>query len=360
MVWFRRLTLILPFGGLFIAGYLSYMHLMGFDVACGVQSGCAEVELYVQQHWGNFPVAYLGLVAYGVLIALGIMGLMGHKTVSSGLLVSGIGTLTSVILVCLSLFVIKSTCLWCLGSAAVMTLTFICYLILNSNVADGIKAHGIDYGFVGIGAIGALAGLFFMISNAPNRPEDHLAGPIEKYIRPNPKMYGDANAPITIIEFFDFQCAHCQAAFFENKNLIDRSKGKARLIMMHFPFMGTSGHELSAPASVISEMCREKGKFYEFTNDVFMIPHKDLKFDDLVRIGVKYGLDGKTIQKRLKNDNDPAYKELEGDLKIVNDLGVGETPTYLVSHKGDKTVDVYRVSTFFRGVTGVRYGLPKD
>jgi len=76
-------------------------------------------------------------------------------------------------------------------------------------------------------------------------------------------MLGSASAPITIIEFGDYQCSQCKIWFFNTKpdivtNYID--KGKANLIFVDIAFLGKD----SMPASRASYCAEEQGRYWDY------------------------------------------------------------------------------------------------
>ncbi len=121
----RRLKIaqfILCLIGLGIAGYLTYVHYEGLQVAC-TNTGCHTVQTSVYAKLGGIPVPVLGLVGYaGIFIALFLPGDLGRMG-SFGLTL--VGFLFSGYLTYRELFTIKAICEWCVGSAVTMTLLMI-------------------------------------------------------------------------------------------------------------------------------------------------------------------------------------------------------------------------------------------
>lgn len=121
----RRLKIaqfILCLVGLGIAGYLTYVHYAGLQVAC-TNTGCHTVQTSVYAKLAGIPVPVLGLVGYaGIFVALFLPGDLGRLG-SFGLAL--IGFLFSCYLTYRELFTIKAICEWCVGSAVTMTLLMI-------------------------------------------------------------------------------------------------------------------------------------------------------------------------------------------------------------------------------------------
>ena len=86
----------------------------------------------------------------------------------------------------------------------------------------------------------------------------------------NDPIIGDPNAPITIIEFSDFQCPFCARFYTQTLPLIHEEyieQGKVKLVFRDFPIQ--SIHPNALPASVAAECANEQGKFKEMHDTLF-------------------------------------------------------------------------------------------
>ena len=86
----------------------------------------------------------------------------------------------------------------------------------------------------------------------------------------NDPIIGDPNAPITIIEFSDFQCPFCARFYTQTLPLIHEEyieQGKVKLVFRDFPIQ--SIHPNALPAAVASECANEQGKFKEMHDMLF-------------------------------------------------------------------------------------------
>jgi len=83
------------------------------------------------------------------------------------------------------------------------------------------------------------------------------------------RMLGDANAPVTIVEFGDYQCAGCNKWFLQEKPTIETEfldTGKANLIFIDFPFQGPDSY-IAAEASWCAD---EQGKYFEYHSHLYV------------------------------------------------------------------------------------------
>ena len=85
----------------------------------------------------------------------------------------------------------------------------------------------------------------------PARADDHIRG--------------DANAPVTIVEYADFQCPYCQQMHASLRAAVH--EGRIRWIYRHFPL--SSIHPLAFKEAESAECAGAQGKFWEYTDALF-------------------------------------------------------------------------------------------
>ena len=131
---YRQAIALLALVGLFVAIYL-WLHALGFGgpIKCGT-GGCDTVQTSPWAVFLGLPVAFYGVVGYLAilvvsLVALRPAALLERKwnVVLVGL--ATVGVLFTVYLTYLELFVIHAICRWCVGSAVIITATWIASLL---------------------------------------------------------------------------------------------------------------------------------------------------------------------------------------------------------------------------------------
>jgi uncharacterized membrane protein len=121
----RVALLALAAVGLLISAYLTWTHFAGLTPVCtGSGEGCQTVQSSRYASLLGIPVALLGLVAYGGLVFSVV--LWTEMGIYLGFLISLVGTLFSIYLTYLEVFVIGALCQWCLASAAIMVAALAC------------------------------------------------------------------------------------------------------------------------------------------------------------------------------------------------------------------------------------------
>ena len=139
---------------------------------------------------------------------------------------------------------------------------------------------------------------------------------------------GDKNAPVTIIEFSDFQCPFCGRFFTETlgqiqKNYIDT--GKVKLVYRDLPL---SFHPEAEPTAIAAECADEQGKFWEFRDVVFT--NQDVLSDAMrSRWAEDIGLDINKFKSCLADPK--TKKEVQADNADATKYGASGTPTFFVN-----------------------------
>lgn len=128
----NRLMFILSVIGALVAGYLWYLHAANADIPCGVSRGC---EMVAASRYARFPEGTSGpwyVAAWGTVGYIGFAALSFLRTLQTtterdrvllGLLILGTvaGTLFSLRLTYLEIYVIHAICKWCIASQIIIT-----------------------------------------------------------------------------------------------------------------------------------------------------------------------------------------------------------------------------------------------
>lgn len=136
---------------------------------------------------------------------------------------------------------------------------------------------------------------------------------------------GDEKAPVTLVEFSDFECPFCNAARPMMEALVTASKGKARLCYAAFPL---SSHPNAIPAANAALFARDQGKFWAM-HDALFEHQAELSPARIQALGVGLGLDGKALARAMAENT---YKaELEASKNAGLAAGVDATPSIFMN-----------------------------
>lgn len=138
---------------------------------------------------------------------------------------------------------------------------------------------------------------------------------------------GPPDAPITIVEFSDFQCPFCKRFQDETfKQLMAAYPGKIRFVFRHLPL--TTIHPEAFPAAEAAMCANEQNAFWEFHDQIFANQDK-LGGGLYSQIAGDLGLDTAKFENCL---NVGTYKDLiQKDSDFALGLGVQSTPTFFIN-----------------------------
>ena len=136
---------------------------------------------------------------------------------------------------------------------------------------------------------------------------------------------GNANAPVTIVEFTDYECSTCQQSQPVLDRLAGEYTGKVRLVVRDYPLMQ---HKNAFKAAEAAEAARDQGKYWEYTALLFQ-NQKALEGEKLKEYASKAGLDRKKFDAEL--DAGKHADKVQRDMQDAVRVGVKGTPTIFVN-----------------------------
>ncbi len=149
---------------------------------------------------------------------------------------------------------------------------------------------------------------------------------------------GPASAPITIVEFSDFQCPYCSRAEGTVKQVLEKYPGKIRFVYRDFPL---GMHNQAAKASEAAQCANDQGKFWEF-HDALYSDQSKLSVPDMQATAERLGMDGAKFKSCLETGKFTA--EVNKDIKDATTAGVSSTPFFFIN--GIAVVGAQGVDTF--------------
>ena len=171
----------------------------------------------------------------------------------------------------------------------------------------------------------------------------------------NDPVIGNPDAPITIIEFSDFQCPFCARFFTQTLPLIYEEyidQGKVKLVFRDYPIQ--SIHPNAVPASVASECANEQGKFKEMHDILFGNQNEWSKQEtvDALSLFSQYATEIQLEQETFDSclTSGKYIDEIQKDLVDGQNYGVSGTPGFFVGNdqigyvqiKGAQPFDVFK------------------
>jgi protein-disulfide isomerase/uncharacterized membrane protein len=334
------------------ATYTSFCNLGG-PINCDVVLG---------SRWGSFlgmSVALWGLLAFLAGAALAVPGALGAAAPVADLLllalVGGSAGFALVLLV-VALAVLRHACLLCLtldGVILAWAVTVIPLarrfasipttpLLARRSTAHAVLMLGL-LGAAGLGTVEAMRAPAEMSSIEEVRaaePKFYAAWtqlpvvPMQDVLGESRHVKGAPDAPITIVEFSDFECPACGHAFGDLRELVKRRRD-VRLVFRHYPLdascnsaMPQTLHPDACAAAIAAECAGDQGKFWEYHDQLF--EHQTaLDRESLFRYARDLGLDIDRFRTCL--DSPDARARVTEDVDAGTRLEIDSTPTLFIN-----------------------------
>lgn len=136
---------------------------------------------------------------------------------------------------------------------------------------------------------------------------------------------GPADAPITIVEFSEYQCPFCARVTPTLKALEEKYAGKVRIVYKDFPLQ----NHLQAPKAAEAAHCAgDQGKYWELHDRLFA-NQQQLQVPDLKKHAGAVGLDQAKFDQCLDGGTHTA--RVQEDVALGNEMGVSSTPTLYIN-----------------------------
>jgi protein-disulfide isomerase len=156
---------------------------------------------------------------------------------------------------------------------------------------------------------------------------------------------GSAKAPVTLVEYGDYECPYCGAAYPIVKELQDRMGERLRFVFRNFPI--TTSHPHAEQAAEAAEAAWSQGRFWEM-HDLLFENQKRLRDEDLRAYAERIGLDLERFDKELSEHvHAPRVRE---DFMSGVRSGVNGTPTFFINDV--RHDDGYDVDTLLAALGG--------
>jgi protein-disulfide isomerase len=145
-------------------------------------------------------------------------------------------------------------------------------------------------------------------------------------VNPSDHNLGASHAPVTVVEYGDFECPNCKQAAPAVKLLLERFPGRVRVVWRHFPLEEVHPHALHA--ALAAEVAAGQGKFWPM-HDLLFDNQRHLKLPQLRSYAQRLELD------MVRYDADMAdtvyLQRVREDIEGGSASGVRSTPTFFLN-----------------------------
>ncbi|HET9416707.1 MAG TPA: Na+/H+ antiporter NhaA [Candidatus Limnocylindria bacterium] len=176
--------------------------------------------------------------------------------------------------------------------------------------------------------------LFYVVSMLPRellrRAEARTSLPLPDLSDPvdpvRDHVRGAPDAPVTLVEYGDYECPHCARAAPTVKALLKEFDGQVRFVFRHLPLIDV--HPNAALAAQAAEAAAAQGSFWPMHDLLFA--HQDaLQITDLVRYAESLGLDTGRFEDDLRDGK--FGPRVAQDVNSAEEAGVAGTPTFFIN-----------------------------
>lgn len=159
--------------------------------------------------------------------------------------------------------------------------------------------------------------------------QEAFENPFKPNITKETIVRGAQDAPITIVEYSDFECPFCSKSYLTVQNLLKRYPGKIQFIYKHLPL---SFHENAMITAQYYEAIalQSKEKAIKFHDTIFQ-NQKNLRLGEkyLNKVTKKLGIDLAKLNQDLNSKK--VIKNIENDINEAKKFGMSGTPGFLIN-----------------------------
>ncbi|MFM7142843.1 MAG: thioredoxin domain-containing protein [Alphaproteobacteria bacterium] len=340
-------------------------------VSCDVVLGSVYANVL------GLPVALWGVLA--CLAAGALAWAVGRSTGTARLNAAlGLAALAAVMLaislwfLSVSAFVIRVACPLCLSLDAIVLLLFAAAVAILRQLRAGAPEGWPSWGYLGGVAAAAIASVLGLaglqvgargaggpvtVAEVRERDPRFYAFYVSQQLvdsvpTDGGQVIGKADAPVTIVEFTDFECPYCGRAYQDLKTALADSPD-VRVVVRNFPLnskcnpqVQTDVHANACLAAIAGACAGAQGRFQEFQGLLFE-NQANLDRASLAGYAGRAGLDGAEFARCL--DSPAASAAVAADVAAGAAAGVTSTPTFFINNR--------RIPGGFQGADQYRYAL---
>ena len=149
-------------------------------------------------------------------------------------------------------------------------------------------------------------------------------------------VLGKNDAPVTIVEFSDFQCPFCGRFYSFIKDVLAAYPNQVRVIVKNFPL---PFHPNARPAAKLAMAANEQGKFQGMMESL-LINGGDVSDDKVKGYAKSLGLNYNKLMADYKNKDAQWEKQIQDDMQLATSVDVHGTPTFYLNGRKTNARDI--------------------
>lgn len=341
--------------GVVVSGYLTQQHVNPGDAVCnaGEVFNCDVVNTSEFSEVFGVPIALLGAGFYAAITVVSVLGWLGREGFAKASVVVGfaglVGSVVALYLMWASGAALGAWCLFCIATYGFSFLIAGGGLLASRDIGFGANLVGAMTGSNDRSILAALLGGMAVfgvglvtctgdsvVPAAPGELTGEQLAPLfskvdgEVVIRGNEPVYGDPNAPYTLVEWADYECPYCGQVSPQLKQLVELHP-EVKVVFKNYPLSNecnpnvpASMHENACEAAVAGVCAGRQRGFWDLNRAMFK-NQRYLSREDLLFLAGDLGLDKAEFEACLE---DPAAIEwVQSDIADGKKAGVNSTPS---------------------------------
>jgi protein-disulfide isomerase len=343
----------------------------GFKSACNLGKSM-NCDVVMTSRWAELVLGIpLSSFAAGWFLALFVVAMFARNAfwrrdaLRVAAYMSGFAALMSLAYLAVMMTAIRTLCLFCLVVDASALIGLAIVLSMRSEWTSQVKPDAekmktLLYSTAGalVAAVGILTLLIapasrYSDSDLTRLIEQVLASPkLEVASGPEHASIGPMDAPVTIVEFSDFQCPHCRIGALYMTAVMNRYPGKVRLVARNYPLdpacnpkVTSSMHPAACAAAKTAVCAAKQGKFHEvfeqlFENQTDIGTTGDRQPEAMA---AAVGADEQALRACVASPE--TQLAIARDVEEATRLGVESTPTFFIN--GHKVEGAYPIPAWY-------------
>jgi protein-disulfide isomerase/uncharacterized membrane protein len=327
----------------------------GFKSYCNVNEmmNCDQVaaspfsELFLGLPLSSFGAGWFLAIFFTSILALNAY--WRRESTRALFALTGFASLISIFYVWVMMAKLKTFCLLCLGVDAANWISFLLVLSLKP---EGFSEHKLDASkwkiflsltgfslFAGVLGLRSLEGVSYKSADIQELTNTVLnSAPVSVRTGEEFPSMGPKDAPITIVEFSDFQCPYCRVGALTVNAVMKRFPGKVRVVFRNFPLdqacnplVQHTPHPVACEAARASICAHRQGKF-EPVYEAFFDQQSAFSNTHPTEMAKKAGLNPDQLQSCMSSSDSGIA--ITKDIEEGKLLGINSTPTFFINgHK---------------------------
>ncbi|MCP4804088.1 MAG: vitamin K epoxide reductase family protein [Proteobacteria bacterium] len=339
--------------GVVVSGYLTQQHNDPGSAVCnaGEVFNCEVVNTSQFSEIAGVPIALLGLAFYGAITVVSIMGWLARDSFAKAPVLVGfsgiLGSLVAIVLMYLSGAELGAWCLFCIATYGFSFLIAGGGILASKEIGFAPNIVGALTGAADKSVLAAalsylaVFGIGF-VTCSPTGPiepaelnSDSLLPLFSKVtgeivIRGNEPVYGDPDAPYTLVEWADYECPYCGQVSPQLKQLVELHP-EVKVIFKNYPLSAECNphvpaamHENACEAAVAGVCAGRQRAFWDLNRQMFQ-NQKYLAPADLAFMAGDLGLDKAAFQDCMADPSAAEY--VQSDIADGKKALVNSTPS---------------------------------